>query len=423
MRRSSPRSSRTTGGGGVTIRLDDFLLLLIGFSQLTKSAINREIGIFAWTPLNRYITYYMLACIISTSVGIIFGRVRPVTGFFFVLKYFEYFIVYFLLVNNIENKKQARRFLVAIFLTAAIVSLIAIAQIPTGGRVVAPFEGESGEPNTLGGYLLLISSAVGGLLLSKNAVQNFWHRVALAFLAVLMFIPILFTLSRATWLAAFPVFVGFLLLSDRKLVLTLVGVAGLVVAPFAVPESVKERVLYTTEKGERVWERQQQESLGGITFDTSSSARIRSWKHALGDLPNHPVIGYGITGWRFIDAQYLRVLLETGLLGLTTFLMLLWAVLRQARFTYREVKDPLFRGVALGFFVGTLGMMAHGLMANTFIIVRVMEPFWLLTALVVAFPALEESPEQTETLMANQRSRMTEPQQDVEGVLRPSHRR
>ena len=44
--------SRTIGGGGVTVRLDDFLLLVIAFSQLTKAAVNRDIGIFVWTPLN-----------------------------------------------------------------------------------------------------------------------------------------------------------------------------------------------------------------------------------------------------------------------------------------------------------------------------------------------------------------------------------
>jgi len=32
--------------------LDDFLLLVIAFSQLTKAAVNRDIGIFVWTPLN-----------------------------------------------------------------------------------------------------------------------------------------------------------------------------------------------------------------------------------------------------------------------------------------------------------------------------------------------------------------------------------
>ena len=48
----SPEFGSRTTGGGVTVRLDDFLLLVIAFSQLTKAAVNRDIGIFVWTPLN-----------------------------------------------------------------------------------------------------------------------------------------------------------------------------------------------------------------------------------------------------------------------------------------------------------------------------------------------------------------------------------
>ena len=84
--------SRTTSGSGVTVRLDDFLLLVIGFSQLTKAAMYQEVGLFSYTPLNRYISIYMIICVISTGVGVLFERVNPLTGFFFVLKYFEYFI-------------------------------------------------------------------------------------------------------------------------------------------------------------------------------------------------------------------------------------------------------------------------------------------------------------------------------------------
>lgn len=68
--------SRTTGSGGLTLRLDDFLLLIIAFSQLAKAAVNRDIGIFIWTPLNRYITYYILVCVFSTGIGMISGRVE-----------------------------------------------------------------------------------------------------------------------------------------------------------------------------------------------------------------------------------------------------------------------------------------------------------------------------------------------------------
>ncbi|MDA0746139.1 MAG: O-antigen ligase family protein [bacterium] len=395
--------SRSTDGGGVTLRVDDFLLLLIGFSQLTRTAIYRQVGLFTWTPLNRYITYYMLACVFATGMGMLTGNVRFVTGFFFVLKYFEYFIVYFMLVNNLDSKEQAKRFLLAMFITAAIVSIVSAAQIPGGGRVVAPFEGKSGEPNTLGGYLLLMASIVGGLLLTDNAIQKFRYKLGLAFLLLLMTIPILFTLSRATWLAAFPVYICFWFIGNKKGLLSLIGLLAISASPFVIPDAVTERALYPLETQNTKWARQHQETFAGITFDTSSSARIQSWKAAFNDMTNHPLLGYGITGWRFIDAQYLRVLLETGLIGLSVFLLLLWNLLKNAQKIYKEAEDPFFKGVAMGFLVGTIGLMAHATMANTFIIVRIMEPYWLLAAIVMATPTLEaldkqEKAEQAETI-------------------------
>ena len=81
-------------GRGVTLRLDDFLLAVIGFSWFAKNAVNKELGLFLKTPLNRPIFYYILACIVSTGFGIMTGRVEGKTGFFFVIKYVEYFIVF-----------------------------------------------------------------------------------------------------------------------------------------------------------------------------------------------------------------------------------------------------------------------------------------------------------------------------------------
>ena len=37
-----------------------------------------------------------------------------------------------------------------------------------------------------------------------------------------------------------------------------------------------------------------------------------------------------------------------------------------------------------------MAMMAHGITANTFIIVRIMEPFWLFVGMVVMMPRLEK---------------------------------
>jgi hypothetical protein len=109
--------SRSTSGSGVTVRLDDFILILICFAQLTKSALYERVGLFSWTPLNRYINAYILICAISTISGALFGRGNPLSGFFFVAKYYQYFVIYFMVINNLESKKQARGYLLAILMT------------------------------------------------------------------------------------------------------------------------------------------------------------------------------------------------------------------------------------------------------------------------------------------------------------------
>jgi hypothetical protein len=165
----------TTAGRGITFRFDDILLVIIGFSWFLKTAVKKELGLFLRTPLNRPIACYFAICLIATLFGFMMGRVRGLTGFFFVLKYFEYFIVYFMVANYLREKKQIERFVTVMLIVCFVVCLVSIAQIPGGGRVTAPFEGEVGEPNTLGGYLILMLSIILGLLLtygSKHMVQK-----------------------------------------------------------------------------------------------------------------------------------------------------------------------------------------------------------------------------------------------------------
>ena len=59
--------------------------------------------------------------------------------------------------------------------------------------------------------------------------------------------------------------------------------------------------------------------MGDMAFDTSTSARLNSWLEGIRDWQEHVLLGFGITGYGFMDAQYVRVLVETGILGLAAF--------------------------------------------------------------------------------------------------------
>ena len=378
----------TTGGAslgrGVTLRLDDFLLVIIGFSWLAKMSIHKDLGLFLRTPLNKPIAFYIIICLVSTLFGAIFGRVNLVTGFFFVLKYFEYMIVYFIVANHLESNKQVQNYLWAMLITCAIVSLIGIAQIPEGHRVSAPFEGEVGEPNTFGGYLVFMLSIVVGLFLTTPSFRN---QLIYGALAVLFVTPLFYTQSRSSYLAAIPAMLTFLLLSEKKQwILAAILLLG-VTLPFIAPQAAKERVMYTFTQGQR---QKNVVEVGGVKLDTSLSARIVSWRQASRDYINHPFLGYGVTGYRFLDAQYARVALETGFLGIFFFFILLYTIFRQTYDSFKVAEDPVQRGLAMGFLAGFAGLLFHSIGSNTFIIVRIMEPFWFITAMVIMTPQLKK---------------------------------
>jgi len=128
--------------------------------------------------------------------------------------------------------------------------------------------------------------------------------------------------------------------------------------------------------------------LGKVAFDPSTSARLISMKEALEQWTRRPIFGYGVTGAGFMDAQYARTLVETGVIGLAAFLWLVWSALKFGLGSFRTLRDPEERGLALGFLTGTVGLLVHAIGANTFIIVRIMEPFWFFAGVVIVLPTL-----------------------------------
>jgi O-antigen ligase len=154
---------------------------------------------------------------------------------------------------------------------------------------------------------------------------------------------------------------------------------ALLLSPWWVPGPVKERIVHTFTQEELP----DQLTVGKIRIDTSTSARIRSWQSSLERWKANPIFGTGVTGGPFMDAMYPRVLTETGTIGLVAFLTLLWSLFYVGLQAYREASDPYSRGLTLGFLLGHIGVLAHAVGANTFLIVRIMEPFWLIAALVV----------------------------------------
>ena len=369
-------------GRDIIIRFDDILLIVITLAWLAKAAINKGLALFIKTPLNKAIGVYILVCLIATLRGVALGFVIPEKGLFYILRYVEYFLLYILVANHIHSRKQIKFFLTVFFITCAIVSVYGIIQIPQGTRVSAPFEGQVGEPNTFGGYLLFISCLAIGLLL-----RNIPHgkRLALVGLVALIFAPFIFTLSRASYLGVAFSFLTFIILSKRKLFLFTAMMAIVVLMALIRPEAVFSRVESTFQEKKPDLAR-----IFNIYFDESASARIYSWQDSFEAWKKNPILGRGITGHGFMDGQYIRTLPEIGVIGLLALLWLFWSIIKHSFSIYKKMDDELYKGLTLGFIAGFIGLATHAFTANTFIILRIMEPFWFIAAIIMSLPTLKE---------------------------------
>src|SRR5713101_1897270 len=95
-------------GRGITLRFDDFLLVVIGFVWIAKMAILKGGTPFLRTALNGPIMFYIAAAGLATLIGVMSGRVKPLSGFFSWLKYYEYVFLYFGLALRHRADSQRR---------------------------------------------------------------------------------------------------------------------------------------------------------------------------------------------------------------------------------------------------------------------------------------------------------------------------
>ena len=375
-------------GRSVVFRFDDFFILMLFFGWLAKMAVNKELGFLKVTPLNKPILAYITVCIISSVFGIMSGTTDMKYSLFYNLKYIEYFLLFFMVSNNITEKRQVKIFIYTLLFVSLIVSIFAAhVSLIQGMRATAPFEGDAGEPNTLAGYLIIMIGLCLGIFLYTN---KFKTRLIIGGLGAFMTVPFLYTLSRAGWLGFGVMFLAFLLLTKRnKAFLVLIVFLVLINVPTIskrLPQVVSQRYASTFKGGDTF-------KIGGrsITIDESASIRLRTWKKSLQMWSERPILGRGVPGGGAVsDVQYTRVLREVGIVGFGAFLWIISGLYRVGWRSYKETDtDPFFQGISLGFVCSLSGLLAMGVAAEFFIIIRIMEPFWFLAAIIVTLPEIK----------------------------------
>ena len=362
----------------VTIRIDDFLILLVAIGWLLRSFYSGGI-IWKSSPVNMPLLLYIMVYTLSTSVGIIRSNMRTASGVFFLLKYFEYYTIFFMALNLVRVQ-WARSYVGVVLIVAFIVAAWSATFVGVLSRTTLPFEGERGEPNTLGCYVVYLLSFI--MAFQAEGGISIRARIGMLITAGLFVISLVYSLSRSSYVTF--IFITGMLVAigrDRRRILPVVFIIVITGIVF-MPQTVINRMLYTVQDEETV--QRDTAQVMGMRLDGSSSARVYAWYYAAKEWFRSPLFGLGAEGiYWFIDAQYPKILAEAGVLGLMLFIWIMVRLFKTVWNIRKRMKPGFWSSFLTGYLLGLSGLLFQSLFMNVFVIIRIMEPFWFLTALAL----------------------------------------
>ena len=194
----------------------------------------------------------------------------------------------------------------------------------------------------------------------------------------------MYTFSRGSYLAViFSVFVlG--LLKDRKLLL--VAAVFLLTWQAIVPTAVRQRVDMTHNANGQL--------------ERSAEERVRLWENAKTTIANNPIFGTGYATFQMnehVDTLrdthnwYIKVMLETGIIGAIMALVLLQQLLAVAYRLFRTATDPLYRGLGLGLFLTVCSCIVSNCFGDRWTYLEINGLMWVLVGAAVRATILAQS--------------------------------
>jgi putative inorganic carbon (HCO3(-)) transporter len=190
-------------------------------------------------------------------------------------------------------------------------------------------------------------------------------------LVVLTLFATMYTFSRGAYLAVLFSVLVLGLVKDRKLLLLLV--VFLLTWQVVVPDAVRERVTMTeTSNGQ---------------LESSANQRVVLWENAEQSMMSSPIVGTGFAtfqlGQHLDDLKdthnwYIKVMVETGAIGILIALILLLQMLWLSFRLFLRGADPLYKGLGLSLFLATWACIVANCFGDRWTYIEITAPLWVL---------------------------------------------
>lgn len=252
-------------------------------------------------------------------------------------------------------------------------------------------EGGMGYAGTNG--LAAFEAQAAALLLALGSFEKkLWPRLGYRALALFSAICLIYSLSRGGYVAFLAGWLLLGLLRERKLLIALA--LFLVTWTVLTPKAVQERVQMT-------YDEQSQSS------DNSTATRFSLWENAMQVFNANVVTGSGFNTYAYLHLNkrtdggngfyedthnfYIKVLAETGILGLALFLTILLQTFLVGMRLFRGSTDPFFASLGLGLMAWLICSAVANFFGDRWTFLQVNGYLWVLGGMVSQALVLDES--------------------------------
>jgi len=360
-------------------KLVDILLLgvLIGlFLHRTERQV------FIWSRLNKILIVLFVFTYLSLWQGAFYlGSPLPIAiddpRFSNWKNYVEMFFLFFMAAASIRTRRQ-----MAIVIGLMCISVLAVnrSYVSTvGSRNFSHFSyelrdagplGYAGE-NGMGAFQAEFAVFLVGLAVFARKLVL---KLGLLAIALTSIYCMELTLSRGAYAGFLVGLLALGLIKERKILILLALI--LVSWQSFVPNAVTERVLMTYQEGQGV--------------DTSAGERLDLWQDALQAFAEDPVFGTGFNTYAFMGRMgpytdthnyYVKLLIETGVVGLLIFFWLSAAACTMSSRLFREAMDPFMSSLGCALFAMMICVLVVNFFGDRWTYLQVSGFLWVLLGL------------------------------------------
>ncbi len=305
----------------------------------------------------------------------------------------------FVTVNTVDTKDKFNKLAVALTLAGSLVSLYGLYQYLVGVEMDAAWLDVANNPdirariysvfynpNILAEYLVMLIPISVGLFWYNKKLGK---KVLFLGTSLLMSLALVLTLSRGGWLGfAFSAFV-FVLLVEKRLLLSVIPLSLL--GLYFLPQTIVNRIL----------------SIGNLS-DSSNAYRLKIWSITGDIIRDNKAIGIGFghlpfkqtfeTYIRTMPARhahntFLELTAELGLIGLLVFLIFLFVTFKYGIKILNKSEDSYIKIMGAASISSLAGVLLHGSVESVLYMTKIIMTFWIMISLVYSLIRLESKNE------------------------------